>query len=134
MAQIFPFRGIRYDPERVDLSEVVAQPYDKISLEMQEEYYRRSPYNIVRIILNKQPGEQRYAEAQQNLDRWLNEGILVRDEQPTIYAYYQDYQPEDGARLTRKSFVALFKLSKYGNGILPHERTLKEPKEDRLKL
>jgi uncharacterized protein (DUF1015 family) len=134
MAEIFPCRGIRYNPERVDLSEVVTQPYDKISPEMQEEYYRRSPYNIVRIILNKEPGERRYDEAKKNLEHWLDEKILIRDEKPTIYAYYQDYQLEDGDRLTRKGFVALFKLSEYGKEILPHERTLKKPKEDRIKL
>ena len=134
MAEIFPFRGIRYNPDRVDLSEVVTQPYDKITPEMQEEYYRRSPYNYVRIILNKEPGERRYAEAERLLDLWLEEGILIRDEEPTLYAYHQEYQLEGGQRLTRKGFVALFKLSEYGKGILPHERTLAKPKEDRLKL
>lgn len=134
MAEIFPFRGIRYNPERVDLSQVVTQPYDKISLEMQEEYYRRSPYNIVRIILNREPGGGRYEEARENLERWLDEQILIRDSWPTIYIYYQSYQLEDGQRLTRKGFIALFKLAEYGKGILPHERTLKKPKEDRLKL
>ena len=134
MAEIFPFRGIRYNPEKVDLSEVVTQPYDKISPKMQEEYYHRSPYNIVRIILSREPGERRYGEARELLDRWLDEKILIRDGQPTIYAYHQDYRLEDGERLTRKGFIALFKLAEYGKGILPHERTLKGPKEDRLKL
>lgn len=134
MAEIFPFRGIRYNPERVDLSEVVTQPYDKITPEMQEGYYRRSPYNFVRIDLNRSPGEQRYSAAKEALESWLAEGILVRDRRPTIYAYYQDYQGEAGERLTRKGFIALFRLAEYGRGILPHERTLAKPKEDRLKL
>jgi uncharacterized protein (DUF1015 family) len=135
MAEIFAFRGIRYNPERVDLCEVVTQPYDKITPEMQEEYYRRSPHNYVRINLNRSPGERRYTEAEETLERWLNEKILIRDAQPTIYAYYQDYQAENGAKLlTRKGFSALFKLAEYGKGILPHERTLSKPKEDRIKL
>jgi uncharacterized protein (DUF1015 family) len=134
MAQIFPFRGIRYDPERVELSQVVAQPYDKISPKMQEEYYRSSPYNMVRIILNREQGERRYQEARESLERWLNEGILLRDSRPTIYACYQDYEAEDRMRLVRKGFVALFKLSEYGEEILPHERTLQKPKEDRINL
>jgi len=134
MAKIFPFRGIRYNPEKVDLSQVVTQPYDKISSDMQEEYYRRSPYNIVRVILNKKPDERRYEEARENLERWLNEEILIRDDRPTIYAHHQDYEVGDDRRLTRKGFIALFKLSEYGKGILPHERTLEKPKEDRLKL
>jgi uncharacterized protein (DUF1015 family) len=134
MAEIFPFRGIRYNPERVDLSEVVTQPYDKITPEMQEEYYRRSPYNFVRINLNREPGERRYSAAKEALERWLAEGILIREPRPMIYAYYQEYQGQGGERLTRKGFIALFKLAEYGQGILPHERTLAKPKEDRLKL
>ncbi|MGQ9734570.1 MAG: DUF1015 domain-containing protein [Candidatus Bipolaricaulia bacterium] len=134
MAEIFPFRGIRYNPEKVDLSEVVTQPYDKITPEMQEGYYLRSPYNFVRIDLNRSPGEQRYTEAKETLERWLAEGIMIRDQGPTIYAYYQDYQSDAGERLTRKGFIALFKLAGYGKEILPHERTLAKPKEDRLKL
>lgn len=136
MAKVYPFRGIRYDLEKVgDLSRVVTQPYDKISPEMQEEYYRRSPYNVVRLILNREPGERRYEQARELLDRWLAEGVLSRDEQPTIYAYYQEYQLESGGvRLTRKGFIALAELREYGQGVLPHERTLSAPKEDRLKL
>ena len=135
MAKVFPFRGIRYNLERVgDLSRVVTQPYDKITPEMQEEYYRRSPYNVVRLILNREPGERRYQQARELLDRWLTEGVLIRDERPTIYAYYQEYQVEGGARLTRKGFIALAELREYGQGVLPHERTLSAPKEDRLKL
>ena len=135
MAEILPFRGIRYDPERVDLSEVVTQPYDKITPEMQEGYYRRSPHNYVRIILNKEPSERRYTEAAETLDRWLNERIMIRDALPTIYAYYQDYHVEDRAELlSRKGFIALFKLAEYGKEILPHERTLSKPREDRIKL
>ncbi|MCR4405055.1 MAG: DUF1015 domain-containing protein [Candidatus Acetothermia bacterium] len=134
MAEIFPFRGIRYNPERVDLSEVVTQPYDKISPEMQEEYYLRSPHNFVRLNLNRSPGERRYSEAKETLERWLDEQILIQDSRPTVYAYYQDYRGENRASLTRKGFIALFKLAEYGKGILPHERTLAKPKEDRLKL
>ncbi len=133
MVEIYPFRGVRYNLEKVgDLSSVVTQPYDKITPEMQEGYYKRSPYNIVRVILNKEPGERRYTQAKEYLERWLAERVLIRD-QPAIYAYYQEYQAGE-ERLTRKGFIALFKLSEYGDGILPHERTLSKPKEDRLKL
>jgi len=53
MAYIAPFRALRYDPARVDLAQVVTQPYDKITPEMQNHYYGASPHNLVRIILGK---------------------------------------------------------------------------------
>jgi uncharacterized protein (DUF1015 family) len=51
MARIYPFRALRYNPSAVRLEDVVTQPYDKISPAMQQAYYQRSPYNLVRIIL-----------------------------------------------------------------------------------
>ena len=58
MAKIFPFRGLRYNPARVQVQDVVTQPYDKISPAMQDRYYQSSPFNLVRIILGKvEPGD-----------------------------------------------------------------------------
>ncbi|HMH06901.1 MAG TPA: DUF1015 family protein, partial [Terriglobales bacterium] len=70
MAQIEPFRALRYDPTRVSIPQVLTQPYDKITPEMQEGYYAASPHNLVRIILGKQhasdhDGENRYSRASQ---------------------------------------------------------------------
>jgi uncharacterized protein (DUF1015 family) len=53
MASIHPFRALRYDPEQVTPSDVVTQPYDKITPKSQERYYAASPYNLVRLILGK---------------------------------------------------------------------------------
>ena len=61
MADILPFSALRYDPQRVSPPQVVTQPYDKISSEMQERYYAASPYNLVRIILGR-------SEPQDNAD------------------------------------------------------------------
>src|SRR5277367_3731884 len=75
MAYIAPFRALRYDPTRVDLSQVVTQPYDKITPEMQNRYYDASPHNLVRIILGKkQPTdhlkENVYTRAAASLQNW----------------------------------------------------------------
>ena len=134
MAVIYPFRGVRYNPEVVgDLSKVVTQPYDRIGPKEEEEYKRRSPYNIVRVIGGKVPpkDDSEYARRAETFRKWLAEGVLVRDPEPGIYAYWQRFE-WDGVTYTRRGFVALIDLKE--SGVKAHERTLKGPKEDRLKL
>jgi len=131
---IYPFRGIRYNPEIVgDLSAVVTQPYDRIGPEEEEEYRKRSPYNIVRVIGGKVPprDDSEYQRRAETFRKWLSEGVLVQDPEPGIYAYWQRFEWE-GREYTRKGFVALIDLRE--SGVKAHERTLKGPKEDRLKL
>jgi len=137
MAQIIPFRGYRYDPAKVGpIRDVVSPPYDRVDPDVQAACYERSPYNIVRIIKGKaRPGdddsENVYTRAADVLHRWIDEGILVRDASPALHVYHQEYTFE-GKRLTRKGFIALGKLEP--EKVHAHERTLKGPKEDRLKL
>ncbi len=136
MAHIIPFRGYRYNPEIVeDISAVVTQPYDRIGEKEQEIYYARSPYNIVRIIKGKpQPGdngENVYTRAARFLSEWIEKGILKRDPEPSFYAYHQEYTFE-GEQFVRKGVIALGRLEP--EKVHAHERTLKGPKEDRLKL
>jgi uncharacterized protein (DUF1015 family) len=136
MAQIIPFRGIRYSKEKTgDLTAVVTQPYDRIGEAEQETYYARSPYNIVRIIKGKKcaddNGENVYTRAADFLTDWMKNGIFRRDELPALYPYHQEYTI-DGERLTRKGVTALGRLEP--NRVHAHENTLKGPKEDRLRL
>lgn len=142
MAKIYPFQGWRYNREKVgDLAAVVTQPYDKITPTMQERYYERSPYNFVRLILGKRFPEDTeannvYTRARQELLQWVREGILIEDRAPAIYVYVQQYRvPPDGPVKVRKGFLALGQLEDFGRGVVfPHERTLRGPKEDRLRL
>jgi len=84
MARIFPFRAWRYNPSAVRLDDVVTQPYDKISPAMQQAYYDRSPYNLVRIILGKpelfdaEGGENVYTRAGRDFRAWREQGVLTR--------------------------------------------------------
>ncbi len=137
MALICPFRGFRFDPAKAgDPDLLVTQPYDKITPEMQQEYYRRSPYNIVRITKNAEKDADphtEYPDAAATLERWIREGILVQDRVPTIYAYCRQYEV-DNEKLNQKGFIALLELHHGAGGILPHEHTLSEPKADRLRL
>ena len=141
MAVIKAFRGIRYNPDRIDdLSTVVSQPYDRVRYGLQDEYYALSEYNITRIIKGKAfEGDNEtnnvYTRARGFLDRWLSEGILVREEQPALYIYHQQFSLPDGETVTRKAFICAFELAEFDEEIvLPHERTLSGPKVDRLKL
>jgi uncharacterized protein (DUF1015 family) len=141
MAEIFPFRAWRYDTHRVRPADVVTQPYDKITPEMQERYLAASPYNFIRVEKGvPQPGDSAdqnvYTRAAATLDDWIREGILVHDAAPGIYPYFQEYTvPGTNHRRTRKGFIALGRLEDYSAGVVfPHERTLPGPRADRLEL
>ena len=141
MANIGPFRALRYDPGRVSLAQVVTQPYDKISPEMQHAYYAASPYNLVRIILGKPeagdgPAANRYTRAAASLRDWRRQGVLKPDPEPSIYLYAQRFtRPGSKVELERKGFIALGEIEDYSAGVVfRHEQTLAKPKADRLDL
>ena len=135
MAEIEPLRGIRYREEAVgDFAEVIAPPYDVISPRQREELRARSPFNAVRIELPDGEGGQRYSNAREIYSGWLRDGVLARDDEPSIYPYYQDFEFE-GQRYTRKGFIANLKVEDFDRKIvLPHEQTFSKHKEDRLAL
>ncbi len=141
MANIKPFRGIRYDPARIkDMSTVVSQPYDRVRHGLQDRYYALSEYNISRIIKGKEfAGDDEnsnvYTRASGYLTKWLQAGILIREEQPAIYVYHQQFTLPDGKQVTRKALVGALELTSFDEGVvLPHERTHSGPKVDRLNL
>jgi uncharacterized protein (DUF1015 family) len=140
MAEVQAFRGFRYDLARVgNLSDVIAPPYDVIDSALQQALYDRSPYNVVRLILNKETAadtenNNRYTRAAQFMRDWTREGILAQDSARSLYVYQQEFEVE-GKRYTRKGFMARVRLEKFGTGrIFPHEETMPGPKADRLKL
>jgi len=119
----------------VDLAKVVAPPYDVIDEEQRSELIARSDHNVVELDLPRDPGGgDPYEHAARLLRKWIDEGILTRDEEPAIWALEQDYTAPDGSRLARRGLLARVRLAPYGEGIRPHERTQPGPKEDRLRL
>jgi len=142
MARIYPFRAWRYNPAAVRLDDVVTQPYDKISPAMQQAYYQRSPYNLVRIILglpelfDAEKGESVYTRAARDFGAWREKGILVQEAEPCIFAYAQRFTaPGSEIVKERRGFIALGKLHEYAEEVVfRHEQTLSKPKDDRLKL
>ncbi|MFW6071173.1 MAG: DUF1015 domain-containing protein [Candidatus Bipolaricaulota bacterium] len=135
MAKVHPFQGYRYNPEKVgDINRVVSPPYDKIDDEEREDLANESLYNIVRVILSRadEGGKDKYEVAAENLQDWMDEGVLQQEEEPGFYAYYQEYEAE-GERRTRKGFVGLGEIES-GEGVKAHEETMSGPKADRLRL
>lgn len=143
MARIYPFRATRYNPTAVRLEDVVTQPYDKITPAMQQAYYDRSPYNLVRIILGlpelfDEPGvNDVYTRAARDFREWRAQGVLQTDNDPSIFAYSQRFAVpgEPGRTLERRGFIALGGLEEYAAKVIfRHEQTLSKPKGDRLNL
>ncbi len=143
MARIFPFRALRYNPSMVRVEEVVTQPYDKISPAMQQAYYQRSIYNLVRIILGlpelfDEPGSNDvYSRAARDFADWRHMGILAQEKDPCVFAYSQRFSVpgSDGEVQERRAFIALGELCDYGQHVVfRHEQTLSKPKSDRLNL
>ncbi len=141
MAHIEPFRALRYDPTRVSIPQVVTQPYDKITPEMQDGYYAASPHNLVRVILGKEHAsdhtrENRYTRAAQSFRDWRQQGIFLQDAQPSLYLYVQRFTAPGGtAEMERRGIIALGRIEDYSDGVVfRHEQTLAKPKADRLEL
>lgn len=140
MVELKPFRKMRYRIAKVggDLSRVLTLPYDIITPKKLEEYYRVSPYSFVRLILPKEepgdPEDGRYLRARKTLDDWIKDGILVEDEQEALYIYEEHYRA-DGKVIKQAGIIGLVKTEPFEERkILPHERILEKPLQDRYKL
>ena len=141
LARIFPFQPYRYSAKAGPVENLVTQPYDKISPEMQARYLSLSPYNLVRLILGERfpsdTGEDNvYTRAAGLLHDWIKAGILERDTEPRLYAYFQKFTvPDTGEMRERKGFIGLGAVEDYSAGVVHrHEQTLSGPKKDRLEL
>ncbi len=139
MAILKPFRAIRYNQNKINIKEIITEPYDRITPKMQEDYYGRSPYNVVRIILGKDieeghPELNKYKRARFYIEEWLKENILILEEKESLYFYKQQFEFNREKR-TRIGLIGIVKLEEFSSGVvLPHERTFPKPKEDRLNL
>jgi len=136
MAEIRPFRGVRYNQSVVkDLSTVICPPYDIISPQLQQELYGKSDYNFVRVEFPQDIAEDdRYVRSAATLEEWLKQGILKVDEAPAIYLHdhYFTYQ---GKEYRRRNIIARVRLEEWDKAVIrPHEGTLAKSKSDRLSL
>jgi len=141
MAGIAPFRGVRYNPDKIEhLEDVVTPPYDVISADAGAELQEKNPYSMINLDLRNTSQDEtvddgRYNQARSRFDAWQDDAVLIRDEQPSIYLYYIDYTHPTGRRMTRKGLVALVALAEFADGIVkPHEKTFAGVISDRLEL
>src|SRR3954454_8015693 len=134
MAAIRPLTALHYDLERAGpLQDLISPPYDVIDPEQREGLAARSRYNVVHVDLPT--GDDPYESAAGTLQRWRDEGAVVLDTTPALWALTQEFTDPDGARRTRSGFLCAVRVEPYGAGrIRPHERTHPGPKEDRLRL
>src|SRR5688500_14586964 len=140
--EVRPFRALRFDRSAVgDPGLVVAPPYDVIGPDLRAALEARHPANVVRLDMPVEaPGdepEDRYRRAARTLAAWRSDGTLRKDPHPSVYVYEQTFVvPGTDVERTQRGFFARLRLEPFGpeGGVLPHERTMTGPKEDRYKL
>jgi uncharacterized protein (DUF1015 family) len=139
MAIVKPFKGIRYNTDKLEISKVVTPPYDVISEEEQNAYYTCDPYNIIRLILGKHlkgddKTKNRYSRALECYSAWQQDDYLIRDDQPALYLTSMDFSI-DHKTYKRYGLIALVRLEDFKTGVVkPHEKTFSNVKSERLKL
>ena len=136
MPRFLPFPGVRYDPSVVDMADVIAPPYDVIDADDRARLEARSPYNAVHVELGRaDAGRDVYTSAGCRFTDWMARHVLVADAEPSFYAYSMGYHDEHGIARQTTGVVGALELSVPGEGdVLPHERTMGKPKDDRLNL
>lgn len=142
MALIAPFRGLRFNPDKITrLEEVVTPPYDVISEKDGAKFLEKNVYNMIQLDLRsnshgaEEEDDARYRKAKSLFDAWQEQEILIRDEEPCIYLYYIDYTHPTGRRMTRKGLISLVGLAEFSEGIVrPHEKTFDAVIVDRMRL
>src|SRR2546430_6116801 len=135
---VAPFRGERY-AAGVELSRVIAPPYDVIEPAERARYAALDEHNIVHVMLPEAPpgraDDEKYRIAAERLALWRTRGVLIREPAPVLYVLAQDFTLPTGERRTRRGVFAAVAAEGYEpRRIRPHERTHAGPKADRLAL
>jgi uncharacterized protein (DUF1015 family) len=140
---IKPFRALRFDPDVIgDLGAVVAPPYDVIGADLRETLVARHPRNAVRLDLpageaGDEDADEKYRRVARTFAAWRTDGTLRKDPRPGVYVYEQTYRvPNTDVERSQRGFFARLRIEPFepGGGVLPHERTMSGPKEDRYRL
>ncbi|RLD09876.1 MAG: hypothetical protein DRI44_07450 [Chlamydiae bacterium] len=134
MADVRPLKAVRYN-KKSNLSNLVTQPYDKISPELKEDYKTRDPHNLVNVLLpEEKEGKTKYQISGETFHQWIDNEILKRDDESAFYPYRQNFNIF-GENHQRSGFIGLVKVEPYSKKIIfPHEKTLTGPKKDRMAL
>ncbi|HIV86230.1 MAG TPA: DUF1015 domain-containing protein [Candidatus Monoglobus merdigallinarum] len=143
MAKVIPFKGLRYNTDKFkDLNMVTAPPYDIITPEEQQELYNKDEYNIIRLDYGMEfesddENNNKYTRSAAHLNKWIDEQVLVFEDEPAFYIYEQVFQlgDEESPTHSLKGIISLVELEEFSKKIImPHEETLKKAKRDRMGL
>ena len=130
MADVQPFRAVRYSGAAGPLADLVAPPYDAVDEEERARLFARSPYNVVHVTL-----PESVDEAARLYRDWLGDGILERDDEDAMWIAVETYVGPDGIERRRQGVIASLAAEPYApGGVLPHERTHPRVRDERLDL
>ncbi len=134
MATVIPFKAVHYNLERFgrEVTRFVAPPYDVIDRPM-ERRLKDDRLNITHITLGDE--DDKYAVAARRLERWLEDEVLVCENESSFFVYEQTFTTPEGGQKIRSGIIGLVRLEDFSDGtIMPHEKTIPRHKADRLDL
>jgi uncharacterized protein (DUF1015 family) len=93
---------------------------------------------VIRLVLGRDDAGNggtvdKYRRAASQLETWRERGALVPTERPSFYPYEMRFSLH-GRRRAIRGMVCAVELEDPGGSIVPHERTMPGPIEDRLRL
>ena len=139
MSLVSPFVGLLFDGSIVGSHDLVTTPpYDVISHDERRHYLDASPYNVIRLVLGPDDtgdggAGDKYRRAASELETWRSDGVLAPTERASFYPYEMRFSLH-GRRRAIRGLVCAVELEDWGGSIVPHERTMPGPIEDRLRL
>jgi uncharacterized protein (DUF1015 family) len=129
MADVQPFRAVRYAGAAGPLADLVAPPYDAVSDEERAALYTRSPYNVVHVTLPESA-----ASAGRLYRDWLVDGLLEADAEASVWLAREAFVGPDGVSRERHGMIVSLEATLYDGRVLPHERTHPHIREERRRL
>jgi uncharacterized protein (DUF1015 family) len=130
-----PFYALRF-ADNGNLGVYCAPPYDVLSDDDRQQLATQSVHNIVHVDLPvAAPPSNAYANASHLLQSWITDGVLQRDEQPSLTLYRTSFTDATGKNRNIVGVIGALEVVDEGaGGVLPHEQTTPKAKTDRLDL
>lgn len=136
MVEVAPLRALEYNPEKVELAQVVSPPFDVIPEDLLKRLRAASPHNIVHVTLpeaKKGSKDDPFAESDKALEAWISDGVLKPTKEDVVYAYECQYEHKASPRRMRGVLLRL-RLDPTYTQVLPHEEIFPKPTEERMRL
>ena len=135
MPRFEPFHALRFT-DNGNLGVYCAPPYDVLSDYDRQQLAAQSAHNIVHIDLPiADPPSDAYANASHLLQSWIKDGVLQRDDEPSLTLYRTSFTDETGKSRNIVGVIGSLEVVDEGaGGVLPHEQTTPKAKTDRLDL